>query len=145
MGSVILALGEAMKNASNNKNSAKLALAFAVDVAAVAASLYILSGRTWDELLPAAVSMAGVIVALGLALKLAANSQGSAKLALAFAVDVAAVAASLYFLSGKSWGDLAPAAVSMSVVIGVLALAMSIAGGSAGVALTAILPCFYAD
>ena len=138
LGGVILALGEAMKNASNNKNSAKLALAFAVDVAAVAASLYVLSGNTWNEILPAAVSMAGVMVALGLALKLAANSQGSAKLAIAFAVDVAAVAASLYFLAGKSWDDLAPAAVSMSVVIGVLAVAMSIAGGSAGVALTAL-------
>lgn len=131
MALVIGALGAAMKLAANNSEATKTALAFAVEAAAVGFALCLLAGYSFDQLLPAAIAMSGVIFALSGAIRLAAENVNAVGQALAFAVEAAAVGLSLAVLATLPIPNIVAAAAAIAGVV--LALAGAGVIANAGV------------
>lgn len=103
----------------------------AIDIVAMAVALSMLNGLKMPELLVSALALSMVILALGGALKLAGNYEGSTSTALSFAATAAAVGFSLFELckvtNGK-YESMLSAGAAMAMAFAALGYAFKIAG-----------------
>lgn len=102
-------------------------LAFAVDLIAMTIALSILAHQPYDGIIVAAATIAGVMIALGFAMRLAGKNKNATKNALAFAVEVVAVGIMLAVLAHQPMEGMITAAASMAGVMVVLGAAMMLA------------------
>ena len=93
----------------------------------IAASLKLLAGLSWGEILPAAVSLGIVILAVCKALQWASNADLKLKPVLAMAIMIGTVCAALLIMTYlvDDWGKLKAAALAMMGVLGVVGLTMA--------------------
>ena len=102
-------------------------LAFAVDLIAMTIALSILAHQPYGGIIVAAATIAGVMIALGVAMRLASKNKNATKNALAFAVEVVAVGIMLSVLAHQPMEGMITAAASMAGVMLVLGAAMMLA------------------
>lgn len=117
-------------------------------VVAMAAVLIILTNFSWDQILPGLAAIAGCLIALGatmlligLAVKAATSNKGGVTGLIGAVLILGLVAVSLAVLATYNWESLGIAALAMSTVLVVLAVAMNILG-TAQVNLGATLAAF---
>lgn len=106
--------------------SPKSMVAFAIMIGVLTASLYALSGIDTDKLLTAAGALAGVIAVVAVLAGLSALAKNSKNSLIVIAVTIGVVAASLYVLSQVPFENLMGAVISLSIVIGMLAVLLGV-------------------
>lgn len=130
LGGVLVALAIAMASAGKMSEKVNVAgiIAMTAAVGVIAISLNVLAQQDWFALIAAAASLGIVLLSIGGALKLAKDSGDAAFSALAMAVTVVAVAASLSMLADKPWSGLIAAAVAMGIVFATMSAALLMVG-----------------
>lgn len=124
IGMVLLALGGAMKIAADSNPNLGSTIAFVAAIVAVAGGLWVLKDIPISQLLLSALSMSAVMLALGEALNIAAQSSPQLGTAIAFVAAIAVVAGSLWILKDIPAAQLLLSAVMIAGVLMIMAKAI---------------------
>lgn len=127
---LILAMGAAQKVAGEGFNAAGTLLAMAVMIAVIVAALFVLTILPADKLLQGSLALGGILLALALALMGAGtiSKPDTWKTVLSMALLVAVVASALTILAIIPLDALAKAAITLGVILGIIAADLAAAG-----------------
>lgn len=141
---VFIAFGGALALAGTNEHSTGTAVAMIFDIIAVFAALKELSAQASDmqgikSLATAAAAMSGVMIAFGVAMKLASSQKADAGSIIQMVATIGTVALSLYAIAQYPWQQIAAAGASLAGCLLALSVAMKIMEGNKGMSAGGII------
>ena len=131
--SVMAALGSVKRiNPRNTKKIASSLTGMVISLIGIAFSVKMLAGYSWEQLLPAVISLAGIIIVLTSAMTAISaiksvkpsKIQQVARSITLMTVGILGIAVSLKLLAGYSWDELLPAAASLAGVISLIMIVL---------------------
>ena len=125
---ILVGMAGAVQWADGAIQGALALMAMSVPLVAAALSLRVLAGYSFDDLIPAATTLSGTLIAMAGAASFADGAITGAGAMLAMSVPLVAAALSLQMLVGM--GDPTPAAIALSGVLVTMAAAANFANGA---------------
>lgn len=131
LGGIMAALVTAMvivNTTSTSTGGMKGVLQFAGAVAIITLCLKLLEGSTWDSILPGAVALGGIILALGFAMRNATKYGGKVKGVLSFGIAAAILANCVKMLGSLDDATLIKGGLAVAGIVTALTVAMRVLG-----------------